>query len=71
MCRFTLKRAGSQSFHRRASNSTASLPTGCERPSPMRPARRDKVGVNAALPLAHLHFTKDDTYWDAIERAGY
>lgn len=22
------------------------------------------------LPLAHLHFAKDDTYWDAIERAG-
>ncbi len=24
----------------------------------------------ASLPLAHLHFAKDDTYWDAIERAG-
>jgi hypothetical protein len=23
------------------------------------------------LPLAHLHFSRDDTYWDAIERAGY
>ena len=22
------------------------------------------------LPLAHLHFAKDDTYWDAIEAAG-
>jgi hypothetical protein len=25
----------------------------------------------ASLPLAHLHFTKDDTYWDAIAAAGY
>jgi hypothetical protein len=23
------------------------------------------------LPLAHLHFTKDDSYWDAIASAGY
>jgi hypothetical protein len=23
------------------------------------------------IPLAHLHFRKDDTYWDAIESAGY
>jgi hypothetical protein len=25
----------------------------------------------ASLPLAHLHFAKDDTYWDAIDAAGY
>jgi len=25
----------------------------------------------AELPLAHLHFRKDDSYWDAIESAGY
>jgi hypothetical protein len=25
----------------------------------------------ASLPLAHLHFAKDDTYWDAIAKAGY
>jgi hypothetical protein len=25
----------------------------------------------SALPMAHLHFTRDDTYWDAIEAAGY
>ena len=25
----------------------------------------------ASLPLAHLHFTKDDSFWDAIEAAGY
>lgn len=25
----------------------------------------------AALPLAHLHFRKDDSYWDAIEAAGF
>jgi len=24
-----------------------------------------------SLPLAHLHFRKDDSYWDAIESAGY
>ena len=24
----------------------------------------------SAVPLAHLHFRKDDSYWDAIERAG-
>ncbi len=24
----------------------------------------------ALVPLAHLHFSKDDSYWDAIERAG-
>jgi hypothetical protein len=24
-----------------------------------------------SIPLAHLHFCKDDTYWDAIEAAGY
>ena len=24
-----------------------------------------------AVPLAHLHFRKDDTYWDAIEAAGH
>lgn len=24
-----------------------------------------------ALPLAHLHFRRDDTYWDAIAAAGY
>jgi hypothetical protein len=24
----------------------------------------------AGLPLAHLHFSKDDSFWDAIERAG-
>jgi hypothetical protein len=24
----------------------------------------------ARVPLAHLRFRKDDTYWDAIERAG-
>ena len=23
----------------------------------------------AEIPLAHLHFCKDDTYWDAIEAA--
>jgi hypothetical protein len=22
------------------------------------------------VPLAHLHFRKDDGYWDAIDRAG-
>jgi len=27
--------------------------------------------VFSALPLAHLHFAKDDSYWDAIESAGY
>ncbi len=25
----------------------------------------------ADLPLAHLHFRKDDSYWDAIDAAGY
>ena len=25
----------------------------------------------AQLPLAHLHFAKDDSYWDAIRDAGY
>lgn len=25
----------------------------------------------ASLPLAHLHFTKDDSYWDAIAAAGF
>jgi hypothetical protein len=25
----------------------------------------------AAVPLAHLHFRKDDSYWDAIAAAGY
>jgi hypothetical protein len=25
----------------------------------------------AALPMAHLHFTRDDSYWDAIATAGY
>lgn len=25
----------------------------------------------SSLPLAHLHFTKDDSYWDAIRAAGY
>jgi hypothetical protein len=25
----------------------------------------------AGVPLAHLHFAKDDTYWDAIAAAGY
>jgi hypothetical protein len=25
----------------------------------------------SALPLAHLHFATDDTYWDAIAAAGY
>jgi hypothetical protein len=24
-----------------------------------------------SLPLAHLHFTRDDSYWDAIAAAGY
>jgi hypothetical protein len=24
----------------------------------------------ATLPLAHLHFRKDDSYWDAIAAAG-
>ncbi len=27
--------------------------------------------VFSGLPLAHLHFSKDDSYWDAIESAGY
>ncbi len=27
--------------------------------------------VFSSLPLAHLQFTKDDSYWDAIESAGY
>ena len=26
--------------------------------------------IFAPLPLSHLHFRKDDSYWDAIERAG-
>ena len=26
--------------------------------------------IFAGLPLAHLHFRKDDSYWDAIDRAG-
>jgi len=25
----------------------------------------------APIPLAHLHFTRDDTFWDAIAEAGY
>ena len=25
----------------------------------------------STLPLAHLHFAKDDSYWDAIAAAGY
>ena len=25
----------------------------------------------AGVPLSHLHFCKDDSYWDAIEAAGY
>lgn len=28
-------------------------------------------GAFAGLPLAHLHFRKDDSYWDAIHAAGY
>ena len=24
----------------------------------------------AGIELAHLHFRKDDSYWDAIEKAG-
>ncbi len=24
----------------------------------------------ANVPLSHLHFRKDDSYWDAIEAAG-
>jgi hypothetical protein len=24
-----------------------------------------------SVPLAHLHFAKDDSYWDAIAEAGY
>jgi hypothetical protein len=27
--------------------------------------------VFSGLPLAHLHFSKDDSYWDAIDSAGY
>ncbi len=27
--------------------------------------------VFSSLPLAHLQFRKDDTYWDAIAEAGY
>ncbi len=27
--------------------------------------------VFSSLPLAHLQFSKDDSYWDAIESAGY
>ena len=29
------------------------------------------LAVFSTLPLAHLHFRKDDSYWDAIESAGY
>ena len=25
----------------------------------------------AGIPLAHLHFRKDDSYWDAISAAGF
>jgi hypothetical protein len=25
----------------------------------------------APIPLGHLHFTKDDTFWDAIDAAGH
>ena len=25
----------------------------------------------ATTPLAHLHFTRDDSYWDAIAAAGW
>jgi len=27
--------------------------------------------VFGGIPLAHLHFRKDESYWDAIEQAGY
>jgi hypothetical protein len=37
-----------------------------ERPDLFREIERTFAGV----PLAHLHFRKDDSYWDAIQRAG-
>lgn len=32
---------------------------------------RRTIETFASLPLSHLHFTKDDSYWDAIAAAGY
>jgi hypothetical protein len=32
---------------------------------------RRTIEAFASLPLAHLHFTPDDSYWDAIAAAGY
>jgi hypothetical protein len=31
---------------------------------------RNTLQSFASVPLAHLHFAKDDTYWEAIEAAG-
>jgi hypothetical protein len=39
---------------------------------PDRPDLFEQVRNNfASVPLGHLHFRKDDSYWDAIENAGY
>jgi hypothetical protein len=32
---------------------------------------RRTIETFASLPLSHLHFTRDDSYWDAIAAAGY
>ena len=39
---------------------------------PSRPELHARVHqAFADVPLAHLHFRKDDSYWDAIDAAGY
>jgi len=39
---------------------------------PSRPELHARVHqAFAGVPLAHLHFCKDDSYWDAIDAAGY
>ena len=38
---------------------------------PLRPDLFDSVQrAFAGIELAHLHFRKDDSYWEAIEKAG-
>jgi hypothetical protein len=37
-----------------------------------RPDLFERVAASfGRLPLAHLHFAKDDSYWEAVERAGF
>ena len=39
---------------------------------PARPGLHAQVQqAFANVPLAHLHFRKDDSYWEAIDAAGY